>query len=332
MFRVKILPQWYSQKDNMKKKIKIFLGILLMSGLLMVATDSCAALPPAYKALSAADLADQVEMIKIVPDALGTEELSKLWAAFQAHYRMCAAYRASVVALGEGEECLDPREALYLQRINQALVKAALMRRPIGPAQRSQQQRGGRAAFLDAPVVVRADQGLLEAGECNQDGRRSDRRRWRDQFVVPRLTVDVRQLVAAGQQDRRLVQNAVPQTQILVLDCLVEGDVVLLGDGQAVGFLQGQQQGYANHRGGTDPAVVRSRRRREAVRDRRDVRSAIARRPRRRLLDVLRPLTTSRPAHPRQRSSRPPFASGWRDSRRWCCVRRGCRTSDTRCS
>ena len=68
-----------------------------------------AALPPAYKALSAADLADQVEMIKIVPDALGTEELSKLWAAFQAHYRMCAAYRASVVLI---ESTRSTRSAL----------------------------------------------------------------------------------------------------------------------------------------------------------------------------------------------------------------------------
>ena len=68
-----------------------------------------ASLPPAYKALSAADLADQVEMIKIIPDALGTEELSKLWAAFQAHYRMSAAYRASVVLI---ESARSTRTAL----------------------------------------------------------------------------------------------------------------------------------------------------------------------------------------------------------------------------
>ncbi len=49
--------------------------------------------------LSAADLADQIEMIKIVPETLSVEELSKLWAAFQTHYRTCAAYRASVVLI-----------------------------------------------------------------------------------------------------------------------------------------------------------------------------------------------------------------------------------------
>ena len=60
-----------------------------------------ASLPPAFKALSAADLADQVEMIKITPEVLSTEELSKLWSTFQAHYRMCAAYRTASVVLIE---------------------------------------------------------------------------------------------------------------------------------------------------------------------------------------------------------------------------------------
>ena len=68
-----------------------------------------AALPPAFKALSAADLADQVEVIKIIPEALSTEEVSRLWAAFQAHYRTCAAYRASVVLI---ESARSTRAAL----------------------------------------------------------------------------------------------------------------------------------------------------------------------------------------------------------------------------
>ena len=68
-----------------------------------------AALPPAFKALSAADLADQVEVIKIIPEALSTEDVSRLWAAFQAHYRTCAAYRASVVLI---ESARSTRAAL----------------------------------------------------------------------------------------------------------------------------------------------------------------------------------------------------------------------------
>ncbi|CAG0951029.1 hypothetical protein BURK2_00199 [Burkholderiales bacterium] len=56
-------------------------------------------LPPAFQALSAADLADQVEQIRITPITMGTEEMSKLWTAMQAHYRPSAAYHVSVVLI-----------------------------------------------------------------------------------------------------------------------------------------------------------------------------------------------------------------------------------------
>jgi hypothetical protein len=53
---------------------------------------------PVHK-LQAADLAEQVEQIKIIPQSLNTEEISKLWTAMQAHYRPSAAYRVSVVLI-----------------------------------------------------------------------------------------------------------------------------------------------------------------------------------------------------------------------------------------
>lgn len=56
-------------------------------------------LPPAFQALSASDLADQVEQIRITPVTMGTEEMSRLWSAMQAHYRPTAAYQASVVLI-----------------------------------------------------------------------------------------------------------------------------------------------------------------------------------------------------------------------------------------
>lgn len=49
--------------------------------------------------LSAVDLADQVEMIKITPVFLGTEDLSKLWTAMQSRYRPSMAYLVSVVLI-----------------------------------------------------------------------------------------------------------------------------------------------------------------------------------------------------------------------------------------
>ena len=56
-------------------------------------------LPPAFQALAASDLADQVELIKITPAAMSSDEMSKLWAAIQSHYRPSAAYQVSVVLI-----------------------------------------------------------------------------------------------------------------------------------------------------------------------------------------------------------------------------------------
>lgn len=56
-------------------------------------------LPPAFQALSAADLADQLEAVTVTLEPTDTEEMSRLWSALQAHYRPTAAYVVSVVLI-----------------------------------------------------------------------------------------------------------------------------------------------------------------------------------------------------------------------------------------
>jgi len=58
-----------------------------------------AALPAPHNALVASELADQVEQIRVVPETMSLEEVSKLWTAIQSHYRPTAAYQASVVLI-----------------------------------------------------------------------------------------------------------------------------------------------------------------------------------------------------------------------------------------
>ena len=58
-----------------------------------------AILPPVLQALDETGLADQIEQLRITPVTLDTEELSKLWTAFQAHYRPTTAYAVSVVLI-----------------------------------------------------------------------------------------------------------------------------------------------------------------------------------------------------------------------------------------
>jgi hypothetical protein len=71
-----------------------------------------AILPTVYKSLRGADLAEQVEMLKITPSALGTEEMSRLWSALQAHYRPTAAFQVSVVLVESRKAARSPLPVL----------------------------------------------------------------------------------------------------------------------------------------------------------------------------------------------------------------------------
>ena len=82
-------------------------------------------LPPALQALVAAELADQIEQIKITPQGLSTEEMSRLWTALHAHYRPSAVYQASVVLI---ESKSSRKSALPVRTPN---VVAITWRRPV---------------------------------------------------------------------------------------------------------------------------------------------------------------------------------------------------------
>jgi hypothetical protein len=55
--------------------------------------------PPEQKLISASTLASQVEHIRITPEALTTEEIYRLWTAFQTSYRPTTSYQVSVVVI-----------------------------------------------------------------------------------------------------------------------------------------------------------------------------------------------------------------------------------------
>ncbi len=69
-------------------------------------------LPPALRALVDSGLEDQVELIKLTPQYLNTEEMSKLWTAMQSHFRPTAAYTASVVLIQAQQPARAPLPVL----------------------------------------------------------------------------------------------------------------------------------------------------------------------------------------------------------------------------
>lgn len=56
-------------------------------------------IPPAQAALSASSITDQVEQIKVTPQFLSFEEMSKVWSALQARYRPSVSYQVSAVVI-----------------------------------------------------------------------------------------------------------------------------------------------------------------------------------------------------------------------------------------
>ena len=69
-------------------------------------------LPPIFQALTASDLADQVELIKITQEALSIDDLSTLWTAIQTNYRPSSAYQVSVVLIEGTRPAVSPLPVL----------------------------------------------------------------------------------------------------------------------------------------------------------------------------------------------------------------------------
>jgi Pvc16 N-terminal domain len=79
---------------------------------LQQAPDPNQILPPALQALAGSGLADQVEQLRITPEYLDTENMSKFWTATLAHYRPCAAYQVSVVLIQKENPAPSPLPVL----------------------------------------------------------------------------------------------------------------------------------------------------------------------------------------------------------------------------
>lgn len=69
-------------------------------------------MPPAFNALVASDLADQVEQIKVTQLVQNSDDMSKLWSAIQSKYRPSSAYQVSVVLIEGRRSAVSPLPVL----------------------------------------------------------------------------------------------------------------------------------------------------------------------------------------------------------------------------
>jgi hypothetical protein len=74
--------------------------------------DQAGSLPAWLRSLADSGLADQIEQLRITPEYLSTEEMSKFWTSTLAHYRPSAAYEVSVVLIQAREPAVTPLPVL----------------------------------------------------------------------------------------------------------------------------------------------------------------------------------------------------------------------------
>jgi hypothetical protein len=121
--------------EDFHAEMLLGVGMQLMHQLTVLTRDAIRAAftPPQGGALSAAmqvlattELAEQIELIKICPQTLSIDELSKLWSATQECYRPTAAYSASVVLIesrSSFKSALPVRERkLYAMPLRQPVI------------------------------------------------------------------------------------------------------------------------------------------------------------------------------------------------------------------
>lgn len=153
-------------------------------------------LPPALQALSASDLADQVEQIKIVATTLNSEEMSKLWTALQARYRPTAAYHVSVVMIESQRPAKSPLPILTIGPVD------PVTREPRGPV---------AVANLEPPFPTLTSVTLPEQRASAQlgdtlvvQGHKLDGTNLAIRLASPRLTQPVELPIASGNTATRL--------------------------------------------------------------------------------------------------------------------------------
>jgi hypothetical protein len=106
-------------------------------------------LPPALRALAECGLADQVEQIKLVPEVMSTEEISKLWTAVQSHLRLTAAYLATVVLIESPQPARAP-----LPVLSRSVVVQASLLPPVPTIESVAPANGQPAATVGTPLVL----------------------------------------------------------------------------------------------------------------------------------------------------------------------------------
>ena len=125
-------------------------------------------LPPEMQALFTSELAEQIEQIKIAPWSLSTEEISRMWSAFQAKYRPTAVYQVSVVLI-ESRSSTRPVLPVRARNIYVAPFRQPIIERLLSQAKAGDPIVSGQPILAGYNLVIvgkqlRGDDTLVNVG------------------------------------------------------------------------------------------------------------------------------------------------------------------------
>lgn len=160
---------------------------------------------PMQDALANSGLADQVEQIKFVPEYLNSEEMSKLWTAFQSNYRPSAAYQASVALIQAERPTRTPLPVLTRGHINPetnreiGIIAQPHLIPPVPTITAVEPQNQQTAVRLGEPLIL--------------NGHHLDGENIRVQFSTRRLEVPIEVSPLAGSTATRMTVQIPDQPQ-----------------------------------------------------------------------------------------------------------------------
>jgi hypothetical protein len=129
------------------------LGQRLLGWAMRMLHDRAILLPADIKAaLPDSDLYRQFERVRLTPHPITTEEMSRLWTIFGAHYRLSVAYQASVVLIDSTRQPLTPLPVLT--RTVGASPSVAPPPPPFPALTGVDPQNGQPSARLGEPIVL----------------------------------------------------------------------------------------------------------------------------------------------------------------------------------
>jgi len=103
-------------------------------------------------ALDGNDLGDQVERVRITPQPLTLDEMSKLWTSFQREYRMSTAYHVSVVLIESDRPARTPLPVLTRGEADLGVEVVPEPTPPYPALERAEPPDGQEAARLDERI------------------------------------------------------------------------------------------------------------------------------------------------------------------------------------